>query len=197
MSRGHMCLQGAGQLQLWTETYDKRQGFTWVHWNNNKPRKWQISVMQCCSEEPAVTLCPTQLHPGGTERGKPVSDALYSRNSNYLLRGSMMNLVMKLTCVNMSLEGPQWCDMENWEKILSFRSISASLGSAIVTLLQNIYMTSLLIFLSSCHFLCLTHDMGLWWYPRLYGKTLVANPGYQLQHIKWAASVKVRKHLLS
>lgn len=131
------------------------------------------------------------------QRGKLVSDTWYSRKSNYLLHVSMMNLVMKLTCVNMSLEGPQWCDMEKWEKILSFRSISASLGSAIVTLLQNIYMTWLLIFLSSCNFLCLTHDMGLWWYPHLYGKTLVANPGYQLQHIKWAAAVKVRKHLLS
>lgn len=131
-------------------------------------------VMQCCSEGPAVTLCPAQLHPGRTERGKPVSDTSGSRNSNYLLRGWLTNLAMKLTYINKSLEDPQWCYMENWEKITSFRSISASLGSVIVTLLQNIYMTLFPVFLSSCHFLCLTH---VWWHPHLYGKTLVTNPG--------------------
>lgn len=169
--------KGLNSFHLSTETCDKRQGFIWVHRNNNKPHKSQISVMQCCSEGPAVTLCPAQLHPGCTERGKPVSDTSGSRNSNYLLRGWLTNLAMKLTHINMSSEGPQWCYMENWEKITSFRSISASLGSVIVTLLQNIYMTLFPIFFVFMSFSLSYHDMGVWWHPHLYGKTLVTNPG--------------------
>lgn len=120
-----------------------------MHWSNKKPHK---SLGCSAAVKGQLLLCPTQLHLGCTERGKPVSDSSDSRNSSYLMHGSIMNLGLKLTYVNISLEGPQWWDMENWEKIMPFRSISAFLGSAIVTLLQNIYMRLFLIFLSSCHF---------------------------------------------
>ena len=75
------------------------------------------------------------------EGGNLLSGTSASRNSNYLLCGWLPNLGMKLTDVNMSLKDPQWCRMENREKGVSFRTISASLGAAVVSILQNICMT--------------------------------------------------------
>lgn len=58
-------------------------------------------------------------------------------------------------------------------------------------------MTVFPIFLSSCHLLCLAHDLGLCWCPHLHGKTFVTNPRCQLWHMEWAALAKAREHLFS
>lgn len=75
----------------------------------------------------------------------------------------------------------------------SFWSISASLWSAIASLLQNIYMILFRIFLSSCHFLCLTHDMGFWWYPHLYGKNIGDKSRIPTSAYKMSSSSKGQK----
>lgn len=48
--------------------------------------------------------------------------------------------------------------MDNRGKGMSF---SAPVGAAVVSILQNICMTVLQIFLSSCHLFCPIHDSGL------------------------------------